>query len=149
MTSSYDADCDPFQVVKCEIHTKGNYIHRRITLKWIIIRDLLGCDHMVLRLDTNVSEDLCVSIAGLRARRSGFWGSNPGGSWEFFSSLPRPERLWGPPSLLSNGYHGIFPWGVRRSGRDADHSPPSSAEVKEWVELYLHSPICLHDAMLN
>jgi hypothetical protein len=22
----------------------------------------------------------------------------------------------------------------------ADHSPPSSAEVKEWVELYLHSP---------
>jgi hypothetical protein len=25
-------------------------------------------------------------------------------------------------------------------GREADHSPPSSAEVKEWVELYLHSP---------
>jgi hypothetical protein len=26
------------------------------------------------------------------------------------------------------------------SGREADHSPQSSAEVKEWVELYLHSP---------
>jgi hypothetical protein len=26
------------------------------------------------------------------------------------------------------------------SGREADHSPPSSAEVKEWVELYLRSP---------
>jgi hypothetical protein len=26
------------------------------------------------------------------------------------------------------------------SGREADHSPPPSAEVKEWVELYLHSP---------
>jgi hypothetical protein len=26
------------------------------------------------------------------------------------------------------------------SGRETDHSPPSSAEVKEWVELYLHSP---------
>jgi hypothetical protein len=25
------------------------------------------------------------------------------------------------------------------SGREADHSPPSSAEIKEWVELYLHS----------
>jgi hypothetical protein len=25
------------------------------------------------------------------------------------------------------------------SGHEADHSPPSSAEVKEWVELYLHS----------
>jgi hypothetical protein len=24
-------------------------------------------------------------------------------------------------------------------GREADHSPPSSAEVKEWVELYPHS----------
>jgi hypothetical protein len=21
-----------------------------------------------------------------------------------------PERLWGPPSLLSNGYQGFFPW---------------------------------------
>jgi hypothetical protein len=26
------------------------------------------------------------------------------------------------------------------SGREADRSPPSSAEVKEWVELYLYSP---------
>jgi hypothetical protein len=26
------------------------------------------------------------------------------------------------------------------SGCEADHSHPSSAEVKEWVELYLHSP---------
>jgi hypothetical protein len=25
------------------------------------------------------------------------------------------------------------------SGREADHSPLSSAEVKEWVELYFHS----------
>jgi hypothetical protein len=28
---------------------------------------------------------------------------------------------------------------VKRLGREADHSPPSSAEVKERVELYLHS----------
>jgi hypothetical protein len=26
------------------------------------------------------------------------------------------------------------------SGREADHSPPSSAEVKEWVELDFYSP---------
>jgi hypothetical protein len=30
--------------------------------------------------------------------------------------------------------------GVKRPGREADHSPPSSAEVKECVDLYLHSP---------
>jgi hypothetical protein len=30
--------------------------------------------------------------------------------------------------------------GVKRPGREADHSPSSSAEVKECVELYLHSP---------
>jgi hypothetical protein len=29
---------------------------------------------------------------------------------------------------------------VKWPGREAVHSPPSSAEVKEWVELYLHSP---------
>jgi hypothetical protein len=35
------------------------------------------------------------------------------------------------------------------SGRKADHTPPSSAEVKECVELYLHSPIRLHGVVLR
>jgi len=26
----------------------------------------------------------------------------------FFSSPPRPDRLWVPPSLLSNGSQGFF-----------------------------------------
>ena len=34
---------------------------------------------------------------------------------------------------------GSFP-GVKRQGRGVDHPPPSSAEVKERVELYLYSP---------
>jgi hypothetical protein len=35
---------------------------------------------------------------------------------------------------------GALSLGVKRPGREADHSPPSSAELKEWVELCLHSP---------
>jgi len=30
--------------------------------------------------------------------------------------------------------------GVERPDREADHSPPSSEEVKQCVELYFHSP---------
>jgi hypothetical protein len=35
---------------------------------------------------------------------------------------------------------GALSLGVKWVGHEADHSPQSSAEVKEWVELYLHSP---------
>ena len=39
-----------------------------------------------------------------------------------------PDLPWGPLSLLYNGYH-VFPGGRKRPGRDADPSPPFSAEV--------------------
>jgi hypothetical protein len=39
-----------------------------------------------------------------------------------------PDRPWGPPSLLYNGYR-VFFGGKVRPGRAADHSLPSSAEV--------------------
>jgi hypothetical protein len=35
---------------------------------------------------------------------------------------------------------GALSLGIKRPGREADHSPPSSDEVKECVEVYLHSP---------
>jgi hypothetical protein len=46
------------------------------------------------------------------------------------------------------GTRGSFPGG-KWSGREADHSTPSSAEVKEYVELYLHSPVRLHGVVLS
>ena len=42
----------------------------------------------------------------------------------------RPDRLWGPPSFLYNGYR-VFPGGKVRPGRAADHLSTSSATVME------------------
>jgi len=53
--------------------------------------------------------------------------TNPGGG-EIFRTCPDPS--WGQSSLLYNGYR-FFPGGTVRPGRDADLSPPSSAEVKK------------------
>jgi hypothetical protein len=54
----------------------------------------------------------------------------------------RPDRPWGLSSLLYNGYRGSCPGGggIKRPARGVDHPPPSSAEVKERIELYLYSP---------
>jgi hypothetical protein len=43
----------------------------------------------------------------------------------------QPPIQWVPGALFL---------GVKRLGREADHSSPSSVEVKECVELYRHSP---------
>jgi hypothetical protein len=42
--------------------------------------------------------------------------------------------------LLEDQVPGTLSLVVKRPGREAVHSPPSSAEVKEWLALYLHSP---------
>jgi hypothetical protein len=55
-----------------------------------IIGKFTGREHII-----SVKLNLQVSIAGEFR--------------EFFSSPPRPERLCGPSSLLSNGYKGLYP----------------------------------------
>ena len=50
----------------------------------------------------------------------------------------RPDRPWGPPSLLYNGYR-VFPRGKVQLGRAADHSPPSTdAVMKEYSYTFTH-----------
>jgi hypothetical protein len=51
----------------------------------------------------------------------------------------RPDRLWGPSSLLFNAYRVSF-LGVKRPGRKVNHSHPSSVEIKKnWS--YTYSPL--------
>jgi hypothetical protein len=41
-------------------------------------------------------------------------------NWEFFSSPPRPDRLWAHPASYPMG-HGCYLPGLKLSGRDTDH----------------------------
>jgi hypothetical protein len=64
---------------------------------------------------------------------TGFWLDGRGsfsGRGTIFSSPQRADRVWAPLSPLSNGYREFFFPGVKRRGRKADHSPPSSSEIK-------------------
>jgi hypothetical protein len=69
-------------------------------------------------------------------------------NWYIFSSPPCPDRLYGPSRLLASGY-GALSLRVKRSGREAEHFPQSSAEVKiEWI-CTSPAPIRLHGVVLD
>jgi hypothetical protein len=61
---------------------------------------------------------------------------NPGGGKIFRTS---PDRPWGPPRFLYNGYQ-VFSGGRKRPGRDADPSHLLVLRSKNRVALYLYSP---------
>jgi hypothetical protein len=67
----------------------------------------------------------------------------------YIYNIVRPYRFWGPTQPPIQWVKEAFSLGVKRPRCEADHSPPSSAEVKKCVELYLHSPIHLHGAVLK
>jgi hypothetical protein len=78
---------------------KGTTLFYRVLFQLSIVMD---------RCARRKSRDSSVGIAtgyGLDDR-----SSIPGEGWKFFSSTLCPDRLWGPPILLSNGCWGFFPW---------------------------------------
>jgi hypothetical protein len=63
----------------------------------------------------------------------------PAGAWNF-SLHYRVQNGTGAHPASYPMVPGAFFLGVKRPVREADHSHPSSTEVKECVQLYLHSP---------
>jgi hypothetical protein len=78
------------------------------------------CEGLIRKCVGRVAQSIYRLATGWMVRES-----NPGGN-EIFRTYP--DRPWGPPSLLYNGYR-VFPGGRKRPGRDADPSPTSSAKV--------------------
>jgi len=75
-------------------------------------------------------------------------GSIPGSGCEFFSSPPCPDRLWHTQPHIQ-WVPGALSLGVKRPGREAGRSPPSSAEVKNAWRYTSISLIHLHGVVLS
>jgi hypothetical protein len=89
--------------------------------------------YVTKRIIVIVSRDSVVGIA----TRYGLGGSEIEPQLgEIFRT--RPDRPWGPPSFLHNGYR-VFP-GCKAAGAWGWPPTPFSAEVKEILDLYLYSP---------
>ena len=62
-------------------------------------------------------------------RRLDYPGLNPGSDEKFFSTLKRPDCIWGAHTTSYTRYRR----GVKRPEREADHSRPYSVEIRnEW-----------------
>jgi hypothetical protein len=62
----------------------------------------------------------------------------------------RPDRIWGPPSLLSNWYRGRGGFlGCRAAGAWSWPLISNYCRGQENLDLYIHSPISLHGVVLN
>jgi hypothetical protein len=59
---------------------------------------------------------------------------------EIFLFTMSSRMALGPTHPPIQWVAGTLSLGLKQPEREADHSPPSSAKVKECVELYLHSP---------
>jgi hypothetical protein len=82
-----------------------------------------------------------VSDYGLDDRAIGV--RSPAGAKDFSSSLCVQTGSEAHSASCPMDTEGPFPGGKAQPGRDADHSPPSSAEVVNEYELYVLSPQAL------
>jgi hypothetical protein len=68
------------------------------------------------------------------------------GSTKLLSTVSRP--ILGPSQSSVQWVTGTLSSGVKRQRRETDHSPHLVPRSRK-MELYLHSPMCLHGIVLN
>jgi hypothetical protein len=114
--------CFSTSVLTYHYHDQNMYADHNVQ-KILITQLLYSSLNLYVGLIHKLAQSVQRLTAGWKVR-----GSNPGGG-EIFRTCP--DRPWGPPSLLYNGYQ-VFPGGGGvRLGPAADHSPPSNAAVME------------------
>jgi hypothetical protein len=77
--------------------------------------------------------NICINPISLRAGRLSGWVSSTGRLKNYYFSLSSRPAL-GSTQPPIHGVPGSSSRGVKRPGGEVDHSPPTSAEVKEtWI----------------
>ena len=110
-------------------------------LGWFVLYNYWFCIRISIKLE-NILLECCISTMGRDSsvgiatcyRLDGLGIE----SWWSDTLCTRPGRPWGPTQTPVQWVPGLFP-GVKRPGRGLFQSLPSSAEVKERVQLYLYS----------
>jgi hypothetical protein len=98
------------------------------------------CHTCTVEISAGTHRDSSVGIAlGYGLDNRGSRVRFPAGAGNFSLHHRDQNGSGAHPASYPMGTRGSF-LGVKQPGREADHSPPSSAEVKECVGLYLHSP---------
>jgi hypothetical protein len=113
---------------KCVISFETDHSDNQATKSFRCVLRFGSC---VSNGPSHLTRNSSVSIAtgyGLDGR-----DSIPGRGKRYVSTPPRLDRFRGSPSLLSNGYRGGgLSSRVKRTEREAGHSHPSYAEVKNF-----------------
>jgi hypothetical protein len=114
--------------VDCTLHYSDN---RQALNASIVTSSLREADHSIFAPATYVEP------GELRRYSDSPRGGRSGDRIPVLIFRARPDMPWGPPSVHCNGYR-IFTGGVA-AGRGLEHPHPSSAEIKERVQLYQDS----------
>jgi hypothetical protein len=129
------------------------------TRKWAVTQEILE----QLNISHTVRSTPCPTARTMSFRYTGKWnenemgslhlgadrGSIPGQGMDFFLFVIASRRALGPTQPPTSWVPGALSKGFKRTGREADHLPPSSAEVNNARSYTSTLQICLHGVLLS